>query len=145
MPPKARRTRGRRAQGRRAPQRLDQDLKRHQLARTITPQLVAAAERFLDHFPRIVQRRARDRIGFLADLASDVLAWTALGAPRDESHLPLRCFAASCKRFSKAGRGGGREARDRPVRPAEAAVMGLGQRSGSALRRPLFTAVIRAE
>jgi len=41
-----------------------------------------------------------DRIFFLSDLASDCLAWTALGAPRDEHQIPVRCFASSCLLFS---------------------------------------------
>src|SRR5262252_2801602 len=96
MAPKPRRNRRGRARGRPAPPRLEYDLRRHQLAREVIPQLVERIERFLDFFPRIAHRRVADRIFFLADLASDVLAWTALGAPRDESQLHVRCFAASC-------------------------------------------------
>lgn len=96
MAPKPRRNRRGRARGRPAPPRLEYDLRRHQLAREVVPQLVELIERFLDFFPRIAHRRVADRIFFLGDLASDVLAWTALGAPRDESQLHVRCFAASC-------------------------------------------------
>lgn len=45
-------------------------------------------------------RRIPDRIFFLSDLASDCLAWTALGAPRDENQIPVRCLASSCLLFS---------------------------------------------
>jgi hypothetical protein len=97
MAPKPRRNRhGRARAGQPAPRRLEDDLKRHQLARDVIPELVEATETFLDCFPRIAQRRVPDRIVFLSDLASDVLAWTALGAPRDENRLPVRCFAAGC-------------------------------------------------
>jgi len=96
MAPKPRRNRRGRGRGRPAPPRLEYDLRRHQLAREVIPQLVELIERFLDFFPRIAHRRVADRIFFLSDLASDILAWTALGAPRDESQLHVRCFAASC-------------------------------------------------
>jgi hypothetical protein len=97
MAPKPRRNRhGRARAGQPAPRRLEDDLKRHQLARDVIPELVEAAERFLDYCPQIAERRVPDRIVFLSDLAGDVLAWTALGAPRDENRLPVRCFAASC-------------------------------------------------
>jgi hypothetical protein len=97
MAPKPKRNRhGRARVGQPAPRRLEDDLKRHQLARDVIPQLVEATEGFLDYFPQVARRRVPDRIVLLSDVASDVLAWTALGAPRDESRLPVRCFAASC-------------------------------------------------
>ena len=97
MAPKPRSNRrGRARAGQPAPRRLEDDLKRHQLARDVIPQLVEATEWFLDDFPQVARRRVPDRIVLLGDLASDVLAWTALGAPRDENRLPVRCFAAGC-------------------------------------------------
>src|SRR5438309_687895 len=96
MAPKSRRNRQGRTRCRPAPRQLEDDLKRHQLAREVVPQVVEAAERFLEHFPRIARRRVPDRIALLSDLASDVLAWTALGAPGDKDQLPVRCFATSC-------------------------------------------------
>ena len=96
MAPKRNRNRHGQARGRTAPRRLDDDLKRHQLAHLLVPDLVEATERFLDRFPRITRRRAADRIVSLDHLASDILAWTALGASRDGDQLPARCFASSC-------------------------------------------------
>jgi hypothetical protein len=96
MAPRTRHKRRGQPQGRRPEQRLADDLKRHQLAREIVPELVESAEYFLDTFPQIVRRRSIDRILSLSRLASDILTWTALGAARDENQLPARCFAASC-------------------------------------------------
>lgn len=95
MAPKSSRRRHGRPRGRPAP-RLEDDLKRFQLAREVIPQLVETMDGFLEHFPLVAERRVVDRISMLCDMASDVLAWTALGAPRGDEQLPARCFAASC-------------------------------------------------
>lgn len=88
--------RGRRLRNRPAPRRLEDDLRRHQLAHEVRPELVEVAGWFLVDFPRVAARRVVDRIMMLSDLASAVLAWTALGAPRDEQQIPASAFAASC-------------------------------------------------
>jgi hypothetical protein len=96
MAPKTRHKRRGKPQGRPPERRLADDLKRHQLAHEVIPELIASAEIFLESFPRIARRRSVDRILQLSSLAGDVLAWTALGAPRDQNESPVRCFAASC-------------------------------------------------
>lgn len=82
--------------GGQAPRRLSDDLQRHQIARDVAPQVVESIEEFLTETSRLARRRIFDRIVAHTQLASDILAWTALMAPRDERRLGARCFAAAC-------------------------------------------------